>query len=156
MMTPTFAVTNEIGAAPADLDHRADDEAARLLWEVLAERIEDRRRCSDRIAREEELIDRVVAQPCAQRVGRERPLDRDEPSDAVEREAEAQLDARMELDREDEHERERIGRDQADRLDLDRPDREVERPAVLVAPYGEVPAALDDSDVERQAGTRRR
>ena len=79
----------------------------------------------------------------------------DDAADRVQREAERQIDRRQELDRHDDDEREaRLEREQADRLDLDRPEPQLQRAAVAAAAHAEEPAAAHEPGVEQRGRCR--
>jgi hypothetical protein len=93
---------DERGREPSDLRQDADQIAAASRRERRRERADDRRRVRHRIARKQQLAQRVVLQPFAQHVLVERAVDRDHAADTEQREAHAELD-RPEILGGDEH-----------------------------------------------------
>ena len=138
--------------SPAELGDRADDEAAGLERKQLVQRAEDRRGVGDGILRKENRVGQVRDDGMLQRVRVDAPFEREQAAHAVEREAKAQLDRRRELDADDQHQRERIGADEADRRDRDRAETQIQHAAVLVVLVIEEAAAANDAGVHRDTG----
>ena len=104
------------------------------------------------------MPDRAVLQPVAQRLDVQRPFDRQEAAEAVQREAEAELDLRQEMHADDDDEGERIGADQADRGNADLGELKIEDAAVFLGRLGvaQEAAALDHPGIDPQSGGERR
>ena len=125
--------------APAELGHRPDQEAAVQRREDALQVVDDARRVGDDVRREE---DRLRASRRARRpqlLVERGPVDAEQPADAEEREAEAELD-RRELGADDEDQREavaavgQLGVEDADGLDVDDVlELQLERAGVLAA-----------------------
>ena len=81
--------------------------------------IEQLRRFGDGILREQHPVDDVIRHALAQRFEVDAAIERDEAANAIQREPETQLDRRWEADAHDQHERERVGRENDDRKDPD-------------------------------------
>ena len=140
------------GLAPAELDHRPGDEAARVDREVRIKHPQQPRCDADRVSREEQAVDRMSAQALDQCVAGHRALQGQQATDSVEGKSETELYPGVELHREHDDEGERDGADEAEGLDLDRADGEVQGPAVLVSRMHHVAAAMHDAGRDLEPG----
>ena len=153
-----------VGVPQPSLRHRADQEAAVHRREDALEVADDARRVGDHVLREEDAVERAVAHAGAQRVEEDRAVEPDQPADADQREAEAELD-RRELGRDEDQQREaglavgQLGVEDADRLDVDDAlEAQLERPGVFAlrdveieeAAAGEAAAVDDQADAVRR------
>ena len=151
--------------APAELDHRADQERALLDREEPAQVGQDPRRVRDDVLGEHHRLHRTGPYALHQRLEVHRPVEPDQAADREQREPEAELDAGAELDRQHDQQRETRGAVGVLRGDdADRPDRqelqelELEGSGVLAAVgvQEQVAAAADDAGVDGQPDAVRR
>ena len=149
MMTPSRAVTKRPAPPPSSSSGPTTNPPC-CGGKHRAEQIQDGGGRSDRILREQQGVRRVIVNAAAQRVGGYRPFEREDAADRVQGEPERQLDRRGELDRQHQHERERVRVEEADRLDLDRAELEIERSAVLAVFDRQESAAVDQSGVDAE------
>ena len=120
--------------------------------------VEDRRRRRDRIGGEHDVVERA-GRRCPARsasVSRRCSMPTTPPT-AFSVKPKREVDRRQELDRHHDDEREaRLEREQPDRLDLDRPEAQLQRAAVAAGALAEEAAAADEPGVEREADPGRR
>ena len=90
--TPSWAVIS-VRAAPADLEHRADDRVAFEQREVVVDLGDQLGRVADRVVGEQQRVDDPGAQRHGERFGVHRPVEGDQAADADERESEPERDA---------------------------------------------------------------
>ena len=149
--------------APVDLDRRPDDEAAGLDREHRAQPAEDARRVLHRVGREEDVVVDVGAERFPQLVDRRPVLQADDAADRGDVETEPDLPRRMaELGEQEQEERPagrlgRLGVDDADRLDRETLERQLEHPGVLalVGIEAEEAAAADRLGIDPHADAGR-
>ena len=92
MMTPSDA-RDQRRRAPAELRHRPDQERALLGGKEAPHVGDDPRRVGDDVLREHDALDRAGAHALGQLLEHHRPVEAEQPADADQREAEAELDA---------------------------------------------------------------
>jgi hypothetical protein len=149
---------DQAGRAPPELEHRADNEAARAERKDRAQLIDDLRRVGDRVLREEKAVQRPGREAGGQRRRVDRVLNAEKAPNAGEREPVSKLNWRQ-LRGDDEQQRPAarvLRRQQAYGLDADLHQLDVEDAAGLAA-IGieeEETAALDHAGVDGQAGAR--
>ena len=90
---------------PGDPGNQADEVAPAPRREHGSQRLQERRRVPDRIAREEQRGERVGLEPRPERLLVERPVDADHATDALQHEAEAQGDGLEPVSRNEDEER---------------------------------------------------
>ena len=145
---------HQTGRAPAELQHRTDDETAGPDRKQRAQGVDDFRRVADRVGREQHRVERAIADALRQRSRTRGVLHADQPADARQREAERQLDRRkLAVDQQQQRiPGGRFGADQRNRLDADGHQFQFQRTAVVAARGvdEQIAAALDDARVERE------
>ncbi len=153
----------DLGCAPAEDRHRAEDEAARRDRKNTAQVADDLARVVHRVLREEDRVEGPVLDARPQHVDDHGAVDADQPTDAAQGKAVAQLDGR-ELGGDDDQQREALrpvrhaGAEQADRLERDAAlDLELQDAGVLLVfrVKGEIAPADDRLRVEDQPRTVR-
>ena len=146
--------------APTQFQHRADDKTAGAERENRAQLVNDLRRVGDGVLREQEAVERAGGQPRTQGFGVDGVLHAEQAADASHGEAETQLDRRqLRGNNQQQRPATRVpGRQQADGLDADLHQLDVEDAAVFAARRIEQQetAALDDAGIDGQTCTRRR
>ena len=143
----------QTGRAPAQLQHRADDEATGLDRKQRAQGVDDFRRIADRVGREQHRVKRAIADALRQRGRAGGVLHADQATYSSERKTERQLDRRkLAVDQQQQRiAGGRLGADERNRLDADRHQFKFQRAAVIAGGVDEqITAALDDARVERK------
>ena len=160
-MMPRLSVTSA-GVLQPSLSAGPDRQRARDDREDHAQLADQGGGVGDRVAGEQDGVEYAGAQPGLQRLDGDTVLQADDAADAVEGEAEAELDG-GELAEDQQQQRpailtsRQLGGEDADRLDRDRAEAELEDPGVLalVGVEEQVAAALDHPSIEREADARR-
>ena len=147
---------DERGRAPADLDHRAEDVLIRHRRKDRVDLGEDPHGIRHRILGKQDVIERAGAYRIAQRILVQPAVDADQPADAVQREAEAELHADKPRREAQEHRpsaARQLGVDDADGGDRDLQEIEIQDTGVAIAVGVDVenPAAGNGPCVDHEA-----
>ena len=97
---------DQIGCAPAEFEHRPEDEAVLSRREDLADVADDAQRVGDWVFREQDALQRIAAHAVAQAINVHGAVEAQQSADTAEREAKPQLKRRHKFGREDEQQRE--------------------------------------------------